>query len=219
MIFYFMFMGLASCTPLSETTPTTTPETTKDPMPKRISLSEDKLEDSTFEDSGELMPNVIKPLGEQTHIEDETSEEALDIVVVGVFSGAKGTAIIRTSDNKETVYRIGDEIRTGELHADGMPRDGMPRDGMQSGVTLKSVGKNFIVIDIKGHMKRLPVSKGWTVQENSAPPANLSTPGFKVNASGDVTNSKGVVIGRVNPKGDIVDLKGRLIGRVTQPKY
>lgn len=80
----------------------------------------------------------------ESDIVPETGEDApettLNLTLTGRTAGVNGTAILRTPDNKEGNYRLGDEI--------------------VSGVTLQAVNKDFIVLDVDGEIQRLTFEKG-----------------------------------------------------------
>lgn len=67
-------------------------------------------------------------------------ETTLNLKLTGRTAGANGTVILRTPDNKEGNYRLGDEI--------------------VAGVTLEAVNKDFIVLDVDGEMQRLTFERG-----------------------------------------------------------
>lgn len=73
-------------------------------------------------------------------IGEDAPETTLNLKLTGRTAGPDGTAILRTPDNKEGNYRIGDEI--------------------VSGVTLQAVNKDFIVIDVDGELQRLTFERG-----------------------------------------------------------
>ncbi len=79
-------------------------------------------------------PDLIVEVGE------DAPETTLNLKLTGRTAGSNGTAILRTPDNKEGNYRLGDEI--------------------VSGVTLHAVNKDFIVLDVDGQMQRLTFERG-----------------------------------------------------------
>ena len=79
-------------------------------------------------------PEVLAEVGEGA------PETTLNLKLTGRTAGANGTAILRTPDNKEGNYRLGDEI--------------------VAGVTLEAVNKDFIVLDVDGEMQRLTFERG-----------------------------------------------------------
>ena len=62
-------------------------------------------------------------------------ETTLDLKLTGLITGENGNANLRTPDNKEASYRVGDEII--------------------SGVTLQAINKDYIVISVDGQIQRL----------------------------------------------------------------
>ena len=66
---------------------------------------------------------------------EDAPETTLNLKLTGRTAGSNGTVILRTPDNKENNYRLGDEI--------------------VSGVTLQAVNKDFVVLDVDGQMQRL----------------------------------------------------------------
>lgn len=75
-----------------------------------------------------------------TAIGEDAPETTLNLKLTGRTAGINGTAILRTPDNKEGNYRLGDEI--------------------VSGVTLQAVNKDFIVLDVDGELQRLTFERG-----------------------------------------------------------
>lgn len=136
--------------------------------------------------------------------EERADEEGLDIVVIGTFAGEKGSAILSVSDEKQATYRVGDQV--------------LPE------VYLKAVDKNFIVLDVRGEAKRLPLNNQRLSQASTAAPDGYSfkvegnnfRPPFKVLATGQVVDRDGTAIGRVDSQGRIIDIEGRIIGRLKQ---
>ena len=143
-----------------------------------------------------VIPN---PAPEPAELNEDLPEEDLGIVVVGRIAGDDGAATLKLPSGKKLTYRRGDEI--------------------MSGVTLKAIDKNFVLIDVKGQETKLPVSKGWT-PSNIPGGYNAHQPsrrGFSVKADGSVFDSTGKKFGHVNGNGDIIDTEGRVIGRVRPP--
>jgi len=87
-----------------------------------------------FNRSAETAPEIMTEAGE------DAPETTLNLTLTGRTAGTNGTAILRTPDNKESNYRLGDEI--------------------VSGVTLQAVNKDFIVLDVDGEMQRLTFERG-----------------------------------------------------------
>ena len=87
-----------------------------------------------FNRSAETAPEIMTEAGE------DAPETTLYLTLTGRTAGTNGTAILRTPDNKESNYRLGDEI--------------------VSGVTLQAVNKDFIVLDVDGEMQRLTFERG-----------------------------------------------------------
>lgn len=84
-----------------------------------------------------LVPVELEALAE---VGEGAPETTLNLKLTGRTAGANGTAILRTPDNKEGNYRLGDEI--------------------VAGVTLEAVNKDFIVLDVDGEMQRLTFERG-----------------------------------------------------------
>ena len=79
------------------------------------------------------VPEVVEDFGE------DAPETTLNLTLTGRMAGTDGTAILRTPDNKEGNYGLGDEI--------------------VSGVTLQAVNKDFIVLDVDGQLQRLTFAR------------------------------------------------------------
>ena len=73
-------------------------------------------------------------------IGEDAPETTLNLKLTGRTAGSNGTAILRTPDNKEGNYRLGDEI--------------------VDGVTLQAVNKDFVVLDVDGQIQRLTFERG-----------------------------------------------------------
>jgi len=99
-------------------------------------------------------PDVVEDFGE------DAPETTLNLKLTGRTAGTNGTAILRTPDNKEGNYRLGDEI--------------------VSGVTLQAVNRDFIVLDVDGQMQRLTFARGNETglmvksEDADTPPSKLS---------------------------------------------
>lgn len=153
--------------------------------------------------SNSAVPEQVDDHSRQNEVlsEENASDEDLGIVVIGTFAGESGSAILKVSDDKQATYRIGDEVL--------------------SGVYLKAVDKNFIILDVWGEAKRLPLNNqrktqasskangGYTLQYKGV---NYTNGEYKVVADGSVVDRDGTVIGRVDGQGQIVDPKGNVIG-------
>lgn len=70
----------------------------------------------------------------------DAPETTLNLKLTGRTTGPNGTAILRTPDNKEDTYKLGDEIVPG--------------------VVLQAVNTDFIVLDVDGQMQRLTFERG-----------------------------------------------------------
>lgn len=68
-------------------------------------------------------------------INQDVPETTLNLKMTGRISGEQGSAILRTSDNKEVVYKVGDEVI--------------------SDVFVKAVNKDFVVLSVNGQLQRL----------------------------------------------------------------
>jgi len=80
-------------------------------------------------------------------IEDEVQaldvpETSLNLKLTGLVTGLNGSAILRTPDNKESGYRVGDEVI--------------------SDVVLKSINKGFVVLSVNGQSQRLTFERDET---------------------------------------------------------
>lgn len=87
-----------------------------------------------FNRNVEVAPEIIAEVGE------DAPETTLNLTLTGRTAGPNGTAILRTPDNKESNYRLGDEVVTG--------------------VTLEAVNKDFIVLNVDGQIQRLTFERG-----------------------------------------------------------
>ena len=102
-----------------------------------------------FNRTAQAAPAIIAEAGE------DAPETTLNLTLTGRTAGTNGTAILRTPDNKEGNYRLGDEI--------------------VSGVTLKAVNKDFIVLDVDGEIQRLTFAKGEATGLSAAPESKEKT--------------------------------------------
>lgn len=68
-------------------------------------------------------------------INQDVPETTLNLKMTGRISGEQGSAILRTSDNKEAVYKVGDEVI--------------------SDVFVKAINKDFVVLSVNGQLQRL----------------------------------------------------------------
>ena len=82
----------------------------------------------------------LKEVIEVEQLGEDAPETTLNLILTGRTAGPEGTVIIRTPDNKEGNYRLGDEI--------------------VSGVTLQAVNKDFIALDVDGQIQRLTFDRG-----------------------------------------------------------
>jgi len=98
-----------------------------------------------FNRTVEITPEIIAEVGE------DAPETTLNLKLTGRTAGSNGTAILRTPDNKEGNYRLGDEIVPG--------------------VTLQAVNKDFIVLDVDGQMQGLMKK---TASNEDAPKTRLT---------------------------------------------
>lgn len=71
----------------------------------------------------------------QEVLNQDVPETTLNLRMTGRIAGEQGSAILRTSDNKEAVYKIDDEVI--------------------SDVFLKAVNKDFVVLSVNGQLQRL----------------------------------------------------------------
>ncbi len=65
----------------------------------------------------------------------EVPETDLNLVLTGRTVGEPGSAVLKTPDNEERSYRVGEEV--------------------MSGVTLQSVAVGFVVLNVRGELERL----------------------------------------------------------------
>lgn len=101
----------------------------------------------------------FKSVSEVTLIDEEVLNEdvpetSLNLKMTGRISGQQGSAILRTSDNKEAVYKIGDEII--------------------SDVFLKAVNKDFVVLSVNGQLQRLTFERDENTGLTASVPAKLN---------------------------------------------
>lgn len=80
---------------------------------------------------------AVQPIAE---VGEDAPETTLNLKLTGRTTGPNGTAILRTPDNKEDTYGLGDEI--------------------VSGVFLQAVNTDFIVLDVDGQIQRLTFERG-----------------------------------------------------------
>jgi len=78
-------------------------------------------------------PNAKMQIGQNA------PETTLNLVLTGMIAGPNGTAILRKSDEKQKSYKVGELIYPG--------------------VGLKSIQKNYIIIDVDGKIQRLTFNK------------------------------------------------------------
>lgn len=81
------------------------------------------------ESTGEALVITPQDIGE------DAPETTLNLVLTGRVTGPTGSAILRTPDNKETDFRVGDEVLKD--------------------VILQAVNKDFIVLSVDGQLQRL----------------------------------------------------------------
>jgi len=84
--------------------------------------------------------DVAVPVEVLAEVGEDAPETTLNLKLTGRTAGTNGTAILRTPDNKEGNYRLGDEI--------------------VQGVTLQAVNKDFIVLNVDGQIQRLTFERG-----------------------------------------------------------
>ena len=116
----------------------------------------------------------------------DAPETTLQLTLTGRTTGPNGSAILRTPDNKEATYSLEDEIITG--------------------VFLKAVNKNFIVLDVDGQIQRLTFDRGEqtglmdsTVDSDAAQPSVTVKRAGVSAAQNDVANTPAI-------SGDITSL-------------
>lgn len=93
-----------------------------------------KYDDFSFTNDPFNKSNV-QPLTTETVLNEDVPETTLNLKMTGRIAGNNGSAILRTSDNKEAVYRIDEEVI--------------------SDVILKAVNKDFVVLSVNGQLQRL----------------------------------------------------------------
>ena len=108
---------------------------------------------------------AVQDLGE------DAPETTLNLVLTGRVTGPKGSAILRTPDNKETDFRVGDEVLKD--------------------VILQAVNKDFIVLSVDGQLQRLTFerdglgvlqTKAQTLPQSLTPAdVQLKQAGFSLN--------------------------------------
>ena len=109
---------------------------------------------------------------EEVIINSDVPETTLNLKLTGHIAGEKGSANLRTPDNKEAAYRIGDEVI--------------------SDVILKAVNKDFVVLSVNGQLQRLTVERakeeGFLQRNNDTTnlKPNNSAPSSKALLSQDV---------------------------------
>ena len=134
-------------------------------------------------------------------------QESPDIVLIGTFAGADGSAILKVAEKKQRVYKIGEDVLPG--------------------ATLRIVAQKFVTIDLDGEDLRIPLNTSRTTVDQiklwaGSPSINargeiLSGTGEvvgRMTANADIVNTEGQVIGRVSANGDIVNAAGQVIGRL-----
>lgn len=75
---------------------------------------------------------------------EDAPETSLNLTLTGLRAGANGSAFLKTPDNKQGVYRVGEEVITG--------------------VTLESIAAHYIVLSVSGRLERLTFERE---QENT----------------------------------------------------
>ncbi|MGB0907107.1 MAG: type II secretion system protein N [Maricaulaceae bacterium] len=116
----------------------------------------------------------------------DAPETTLNLKLVGRRAGENGTAILQTADNKQRVYRIDEEII--------------------SGVVLKAVQTEYIIISQDGRLERLTLErddagglqrKQASVQTHSIPAQMGSVPRAAISSLGNVQFSQETSGGQV----------------------
>jgi len=110
---------------------------------------------------------------EEVDIDTDVPETTLNLKMTGRIAGEQGSAILRTADNKEAVYKIGDEVI--------------------SDVVLKRVKKDYVVLSVNGQLQRLTFE-----QEEFSGFANKNV--NSDNAGSDVQPSSGDILSSVSEK-------------------
>lgn len=144
-----------------------TQSVTTAPVVTRTASSIQSFSFSTDPFNGETQAVEVE---EEVVIGADVPETTLNLKTTGHIAGEKGSANIRTPDNKEAAYRIGDEVI--------------------SDVFLKALHKDFIVLEVNGQLQRLTVDRekldGFTQKKTPEPEITKRA----VNRGAGQTNSK-----------------------------
>lgn len=123
----------------------------------------------------------------------DAPETELNLVLKGRTVGNPGSAVLRTPDNLERSYRVGEDV--------------------MNGVSLQAVRPKFVVLDVRGELQRLTFIKddttGLVVVQESGPPLTSApqTPNSNLSAAA-VDASQLLKTVKFNPYYD----QGRLSG-------
>ena len=130
----------------------------------------------------------------------DVPETSLDISVTGWIAGVLGSATLRTPDNREASYKIGEEV--------------------MNNVTLQAVTGRYVVLDVSGDLQRLTFDREGEASLIGTPrtgEGNIKTTGERPapDLSGRPINASDLLkVVRLNPKFD----QGRLVGHVIQSR-
>lgn len=105
--------------------------------------------DFSFDPFHRDVPVIVADIG------GDAPETTLNLKLKGYRAAEDGTAILLTPDNKQAVYKIGDEIIAN--------------------VTLKAVTSEYIVLSQNGRLERLTYENNATSVLGAVPPATLGT--------------------------------------------
>ncbi len=130
----------------------------------------------------------------------DVPETSLDISVTGWIAGVLGSATLRTPDNREASYKIGEEV--------------------MNNVTLQAVTGRYVVLDVSGDLQRLTFDREGEASLIGTPrtgEGNIKMTGKNPAPalSGRPINASDLLkVVRLNPKFD----QGRLVGHVIQSR-
>ncbi len=108
-----------------------------------------------------------EPVTKSVVLNEDVPETTLNLKMTGRIAGDNGSAILRTSDKKEAVYRIDEEVI--------------------SDVILKAVNKDFVVLSVNGQLQRLTFERDKDIglsRTKTAPQQKKTSPDSVL--SGDV---------------------------------
>lgn len=139
--------------------------------------------------------SVIVDNVEDVIIGGDVPETTLNLEMTGRTTGETGSAILKTADNKEAVYMIGDEVIDD--------------------VFLKAVNKDFVVLSVNGDLQRLTFElkeSGELSPKTPAAPPSLKRQAIKAGITPDAIS----VFENINFRRSLKD--GKLQGFSINPK-